>query len=74
MAASTYFGSSLINKIRLGAIQIQKIYLGSNLVFSSGITPNPPNTYNDFYVGVGVYNTINNNYIDFKISIQPINN
>lgn len=68
MAVNTYFGSGKMTAIYKGAVEITKIYYGTDLVYTSFVVPNIPQIYKDFYVGTAVSKNANNNYdTDFYV-------
>jgi hypothetical protein len=68
MAVNTYFGSGKMTAIYKGAVEITKIYHGSDLVYTSFVAPNIPQIYEDFYVSDAVSKNANNNYdTDFYV-------
>jgi len=78
MAVNTYFGSGKMTAIYKGAVEITKIYHGTNLVYTSFVPPSPPLTekvYTDFDLDLQVMKIPDNNvYTDFDIVLQGIKN
>jgi hypothetical protein len=77
--AKTYFGTGLMTKIYLGAVEIAKVYYGTALVFVNSVVPPSPSpdlvqqVYTDFNLNLQVYQKPDNNvYTDFDISLQVI--
>ena len=76
--AKTYFGTGLMTKIYLGAVEIAKVYYGTALVFVNSVVPPQPSpaivqqVYTDFNLDLQAYQRNNNVYTDFSIGLQAI--